>query len=47
MSNEYMREHPTLASVVDFAVGCVATIITCELIVGCAQGAAWLIGQVI
>ena len=47
MSSEFMREHPALASAVDLAVGCVATIITCELIVGCAQGAAWLIGQVV
>lgn len=47
MSKEYLREHPALASVVDFAVGCVAAIITCELIAGCVQGAAWLIGQVV
>lgn len=46
-SREYRENHPVLASVFDVASAITLVVATVYLIVGCAQGAAWLIGQVV
>ena len=47
MSREDRKEHPVLASAFDCMAACVAAVLVSDLLVGCAQGMVWLIGQVI
>lgn len=47
MSREERKAHPVLASTFDCMAACVAAVMASDLVVGCAQGVAWLIGQVI
>ena len=47
MPLRYRKTHPVLAGTFDCATALAFAVVTAELLIGCAQGVAWLIGQVL